>query len=104
MSPRDRCRLDFPHFSVDYLSRQGYNGGMNYEISVGALFFGLLIVIAGALFLRFHQWIADNFGGGVGSYERYKLYALITCGVGLLVALNLHSLILTWFLSPFFNR
>ena len=24
----------------------------------------------GAVLVRYYQWIADNFGGGVGSYER----------------------------------
>ena len=77
---------------------------MNYEISGGALFLGLLILVAGVLFLRFHQWIANNFGGGVGSYERYKLYGFITCAVGLVVMLNLHAVILNWFFGLFFNR
>ncbi|MGK2896812.1 MAG: hypothetical protein ACSLEY_04430 [Candidatus Saccharimonadales bacterium] len=76
---------------------------MNYEFSVGSFFIGILIVIAGVLFIRFHQWIADNFGGGVSSYDSYKLYAFLTCGLGFLVMLNLHVMILTWLFSSLFG-
>lgn len=72
---------------------------MQYEFSVGSFFLGLVIVIAGAVFMRFHQWVADNFGGGLGSYDKYKLYALITCIAGFLVMTNLHVVILRWLLS-----
>ena len=72
---------------------------MNYEFSVGSFFLGLMIVVAGVIFMRFHQWIADNFGGGLGSYDKYKLYALITCIIGFLVMTNLHILILRWSLG-----
>ena len=77
---------------------------MNYELSMGSFIAGIAIVIVGVVFVRFHQWIADNFGGGVGSYERYKLYALITCGLGFVVMVNLHTMFLTWFFSMLFNR
>ena len=72
---------------------------MNYEFSLGSFFFGLMIIIAGAVFMRFHQWVADNFGGGLGSYDRYKLYALITVIVGFLVMTNLHVVILRFLLG-----
>ena len=65
-----------------------------YNFSIGWFVVGLIILISGVLFVRYYQWVADNFGGGVGSYERYRLVALITCGVGLVVMINLHSLIL----------
>ena len=77
---------------------------MEYELSFGAFFIGLLILIAGVVFVRFHQWIADNFGSGVASYERYKLYAFITCALGLVVMVNLHTMLLTWFFGLFFGR
>ena len=67
---------------------------MNYEFSVGSFFVGLLILIAGVLLLRFHAWVADNFAGGVGSYERFKLFAVIACGLGLVVMTNLHAVLL----------
>ena len=67
---------------------------MEYEFSVGSFFFGLVLIIAGVLFVRFYQWFADNFGGGVGSYERFKLFGILACGLGLVVMINLHTLIL----------
>ena len=67
---------------------------MGYEFSIGSFFFGLLILIASVLLLRYHAWFADNFAGGVGSYERFKLFAVIGCGLGIVVMTNLHTLIL----------
>ena len=75
---------------------------MEYEFSIGSFFLGLLILIAGVAFVRWHQAVADNFGGGVGSYDRYKLWAFIACGVGLIVMLNVHTMLLTWFFTSFF--
>jgi hypothetical protein len=67
---------------------------MQYEFSFVSFGFGLIIVIAGVLFMRFHQVIADNLGGGMSSYDRYKLWALIACIVGVLVTFNLHEFLL----------
>jgi hypothetical protein len=77
---------------------------MQYEFSVGSFFLGLLILAAGVAFVRWYQQIADNLGGGVGSYERYKLWAFITCGLGLIVMVNLHTMILVWFFNMIFSR
>ena len=46
-------------------------------------------MVVGLLFVRFHQVIADNFGSGVGDYDRYKLYGLIAIVVGFLTMLNI---------------
>ena len=62
---------------------------MGFEFSFGWAFAGLGVMIAGAVFLRFHQWVADNFGSGVGDYEQYKLYALIAICVGFMTMLNI---------------
>jgi uncharacterized membrane protein YidH (DUF202 family) len=75
---------------------------MTYEFSFASFFIGLLILVAGAAFVRWHRVIADNMGSGVVSYERYKLWAFITCGVGLVVMLNLHIVLLGWFFSMLF--
>jgi len=75
-----------------------------YELSLSSFFIGLLILSVGVAFVRFHQVIADNFGSGVASYDRYKLYALIACGIGLLVMTNLHIALLTWFFGSIFGR
>ena len=64
---------------------------MQYEFSIGSFFIGLLILLAGAAFVRWYQWVADNFGSGVVSYDRYRLVALLTCVLGLIVMINLHT-------------
>jgi hypothetical protein len=75
---------------------------MHYEFSIGSFFLGLIILAGGVAFVRWHQQVADNFGSGVSSYDRYKLWALITCGVGLVVMVNLHVMLLTWLFTTFF--
>ena len=77
---------------------------MTYEFSLGSFFVGLLIIAAGAAFAKWHQQVADNLGGGVGSYEQYKLWAFITCGLGVVVMLNLHAAILGWLFGMLFHR
>lgn len=74
-----------------------------YELSLSSFFWGIVILVVGVLFVRFHQAIANNFGSGVASYDRYKLYAFITCGLGLVVMVNLHTMLLTWFFSSIFG-
>ena len=76
---------------------------MEYEFSIGWFVVGFLVVVTGGLFMKYHQFIADNLGGGVGSYDKYKLAALITIGVGLLAMLNLHTLILGLVLGGLFS-
>ncbi len=77
---------------------------MTYEFSLSSLFIGLLILMLGIAFVRYHQWIADNFGGGIASYERYKLYSFIVCILGLIVMINLHAFILGLVFTSIFNR
>lgn len=76
---------------------------MEYKFNAAWFVAGMLIVILGALFMRYHQWVADNFGGGVGSYERYKLAALIMIIVGLVSSVNLHIVVLSWFFGMLFG-
>ena len=75
---------------------------MSYEFSFGSFFIGLLILGVGVAFVRWYQPVADNLGSGVSSYDRFRLWALITCGAGFLVMLNLHIFILGWFFSMLF--
>ncbi len=77
---------------------------MEYEFSVGSFFMGLVILAIGVAFVKWYQPIADNMGSGVASYERFKLWAFITCALGFLVMLNLHVVLLTWLFGLFFNR
>ncbi len=75
---------------------------MNYEFSWGWFLVGIIILVLGGLLTRYYQWTADNFGGGVGSYEKYKLYGLIGCAIGFLVMINLHTTILRAALDAIF--
>jgi hypothetical protein len=74
---------------------------MHYEFSVGSFFLGLIILAVGVAFVKWYQPVADNFGSGVSSYDRYKLWAFITCIVGLIVMVNLHTVLLTWLVTFF---
>ena len=76
---------------------------MNYEFSWGWLFIGIVIMLAGAALVAWYRPVADNFGGGVGSYERYRLWGLITVGVGFAIMLNLHSVLLNLLFSMIFG-
>jgi hypothetical protein len=77
---------------------------MQYEFSLGSFFIGFLILLAGVAFVRWHQWVANNFGSGVASYDRYKLYALLTCILGLIVMINLHAVVLQSIVNLIFPR
>ena len=71
-----------------------YNGGMDFTFSIGWLVGGLAIAGAGGAVVFFHRQIAENMASGVASYDKVKLFGVITIVVGLLVAMNLHTLIL----------
>jgi hypothetical protein len=68
---------------------------MDFTFSIGWVFGGLLIAAAGGLIVINYQRIADNLVSGVSSYDKVKLFGIITIAVGLIVAMNLHTLILT---------
>ena len=76
---------------------------MDYTFSWSWFVAGIAIMVAAVLFIRFHQWIADNFGAGVGDYERYKLYGLIAAGVGLGSMVNLIPIVLTMLVNALFK-
>lgn len=68
---------------------------MDFTFSIGWLIGGLLIAAAGGAVVYWHQPIANNLANGVRSYDHVKLFGTITIVVGLLVAANLHTLLLT---------
>lgn len=70
-------------------------------MSFSAFFIGVLIILVGVAGLKFYRVIADNMGSGVSNYERLKLYFLITCLVGFVVMLNLHTVLLRAFVNLF---
>ena len=75
-----------------------------YEFNLTTFFIGLAVILAGIAFIKWHRAIANEFGGGVGSYERYKKWALIICGFGLLLMLNLPAFLLNLALSSVFGN
>ena len=77
---------------------------MDFTFSIGWMFGGLGIALVGGLIVIFYRQIAENLANGVSSYDRVKLFGVITTIVGLLVASNLMPLLLTWIIGLLFNR
>ena len=76
---------------------------MLYEFSFGSFFVGLIILAAGAAATVYYQKLADNFGSGIASYDRFYLGGLITCGVGIAIMLSLHTIPLNWLVRSVFG-
>ncbi len=76
---------------------------MEYTFSWGWFGIGLLVLAASVALTVWYRPIADNFGSGVASYERFRLWGLIGCGIGFIMMLNLHTLLLGWFFSMLFH-
>ena len=74
-----------------------------YTFDLGSFFLGLGILIASGVFIAFHQKISDAMGGGMADYEKYKLYGLIGCGIGIVLMLSLHTILLNFILSQLFG-
>ena len=77
---------------------------MDITFSWGWFFGGFALIVASAVFLRYHQWIADNFGSGYADYEHYKLYAVIALGVGFASMLNIVPILLELVAGMIFGR
>ncbi len=77
---------------------------MTYTFSWSWFFIGIIITILGGALVAWYRPIADNFGSGVSSYDRFRLWGLIACGVGLIVMLNLHTLVLQALFGSLFHR
>jgi hypothetical protein len=77
---------------------------MDFTFDFGWMVGGLFIALAGGLIVIFYRQIADNLASGVSSYERVKLFGIITIIVGLLITANLHILVLTLITNLLFNR
>lgn len=76
---------------------------MLYKFSFGSFFVGLIVLVAGVIITVYHQKLADNFGSGVASYDRFKLGGIITCGVGISIMLSLHTIPLNWIVQSVFS-
>ncbi|MBR3157226.1 hypothetical protein IKF20_02230 [Candidatus Saccharibacteria bacterium] len=77
---------------------------MEYEFSIGWLFGGLAITLAGGLIVIFYKQIADNLVNGVSSYDKVKLFGVITAVVGLICTANLHTFLLGLLVNLLFGR
>ena len=77
---------------------------MDFTFSFGWMAAGIAITIAGGLIVVFYRQIADNLAHGVSSYDRVKLFGIITAVVGLLVTANLHILVLTLIFNLLFGQ
>ena len=77
---------------------------MDFEFSLGWMFGGIAIAIAGGLIVFFYRPIAENLANGVSSYEHVKLFGVITIIVGLLVTANLHIFFLDLIVKLMFGH
>lgn len=77
---------------------------MEYTFSIGWLFGGLAITLVGGLIVIFYKQIADNLVNGVSSYDKVKLFGVITVVVGLICTANLHTFVLGALVNLMFGR
>lgn len=77
---------------------------MDFTFSFGWMFGGIGIIIAGGLVVIFYRQIAENLANGVSSYEKVKLFGIITIVIGFLLATNLFPLVMTALVRLLFNR
>ncbi len=68
---------------------------MDFTFSIGWLIGGLVIAAAGGAVVFFYKPIADNLANGVSSYTNMKKFGVIAIIIGLLMAANLHTFVLT---------
>jgi hypothetical protein len=76
---------------------------MIYAFSWGWFFIGLIVLAISVALTVWYRVVADNFGNGVSSYEQYRLWGLIGCGLGFVVMVNLHTYVLGLFFSQLFG-
>ena len=77
---------------------------MDYTFSLGWLFGGLGIVAVGGLIVIFYRQISEWLVNGVSSYDKVKLFGVITIIVGLLMASNLLPVIILGIFRLLFQR
>ena len=77
---------------------------MDFNFSIGWLFGGLAITLAGGLIVVFYRQIAENLANGVSSYDKVKLFGIITIIIGLICTADLHIILLTLLFNLLFGR
>ena len=78
-------------------------------MSIGSFIIGLIIVVAGAVSVKYNRQVADSFGSsaiagkiGPGSkYDVFKFYSIIAILVGLIIMFGLYKPIIELIVSPF---
>jgi len=75
---------------------------MDWNFNLGWFFTGLIIFLGGGLMVYFYKPISDNLAYGINSYEKMKFWGIIVAVVGLLIMMNLHTVILNWLVSLIF--
>jgi cell division protein FtsX len=70
-------------------------------MTIGSFLLGLIILVVGVVFMKFHRQVADSFGVGGVDYDRYKMAALIVCGVGIAIMTGIHLLLLQFIVGLF---
>ena len=73
-----------------------------WTFSAGWMMIGLLIFIGGGAIIALHQKIADSMMSGVVDYQRVKIAGLVVIGLGLIIMMNLHTLLLSMLVSLIF--
>ncbi len=77
---------------------------MDWNFSIGWMITGMIILAASGAVVANYQKISDTMLSGVSSYDRVKFWGMIGCGIGLAVMANLHTLLLSLFVSVVFRR
>ena len=95
---------NFEKVNPMYILYVCYNKYMDFEFSFGWMFAGIAIAIAGGLIVVFYRQIAEGLANGVSSYEKIKLFGIITIVVGLLVTANLHIFVLQLIINLMFGK
>jgi hypothetical protein len=68
---------------------------MHRTFDLGWFFGGIAIAAAGILIVKFHRLIADNLASGIQSYNKVKLFGVVTTVLGFIIMANLHSFLLS---------
>lgn len=77
---------------------------MEYGFSIGWLLGGLAITLAGGLIVIYYKQISDGLVNGISSYDKVKLFGVITVVVGLICAANLHTFVLGLIVHLLFGK
>jgi hypothetical protein len=75
-----------------------------YKFSFLWLVIGLLVSIGGILIVRFYKQVADNLAHGVSSYQKVKAWGVGFAAAGILMALNVHMLLLELLVNLIFPK